>query len=403
MYKNPCVLDVETTGATNNTFGNPFCFDNKLVAVVLRTKSKAEVFQVEYGDNLFGKTLIEIADILFESDLIIGHNIKFDLNWIWQYGLGPSVVDKKLWDTGVYEYIVSRQKMISPSLNECLENRGFPLKTDIVKNDYWNQGIDTDKVPWKILSDYVKSDGNLTYSLFMAQQEEFKTLPINMRRLILLHMEDIFFFREVEHNGLMIDFDKCEKFARELDEQINDIDSNIHNLCGSSDINVDSPIHRSALLYGGSFEVDDKEDYVFTYKTGHTKVKTRRFKRSVKLPRLISPLNKSELARENLYSTDNKNLVKLSWRATGKAKKIIDMLLERAKISHLNKTYFKGFRKIYDEMGWDNKIVHGNMNQTITATGRPSSSKPNKQNMSKGFRECVISRFNYTGVKDDTL
>lgn len=398
MFKNPCVLDVETTGAVKDangftTKGNPFCPDNVMVAVGLYFKNRTYVLPIEYGGKPFGSVLAEIKKILDQADVIIGHNIKFDLNWMIRYGFGDTLSNKKLWDTGVFEYITSRQKMTSPSLNECLAKYKLPQKLDRVKSDYWDQGIDTDKIPWPILEEYTASDVKLEYWLATIQMTDLKKLPVDMQRLIRLHMEDIHFMQEVEWNGLKIDFDKCKKFAKELDATINGIDADIRRLVGSDCCNINSGDHRSAFLYGGSFEVDDWENYIFTYKNGDIKEKTRKIKRTIKMPRLINPLPKTELKKEGYFSTDTSVLTKLSWIAKGKAKKVINLLLERTSHSHLNKTYFKGFQKIYDSMKWTDNIVHGNMNQTITATGRPSSSKPNKQNMSHAFRECVISRF----------
>ncbi len=73
------------------------------------------------------------------------------------------------------------------------------------------------------------------------------------------------------------------------------------------------------------------------------------------------------------YSTDVKVLEKL--RNDGF--KIADEVLAYRELTKLNSTYINGLIKLVD----DNNRIHTNYNQTITATGRLSSTEPNLQNI----------------------
>ncbi len=72
------------------------------------------------------------------------------------------------------------------------------------------------------------------------------------------------------------------------------------------------------------------------------------------------------------YSTDAETLDKLR-----PYHPIIDAILEYRQVAKLRSTYCEGLLKVADEEG----RVHSSFNQTVTATGRLSSSEPNLQNI----------------------
>jgi DNA polymerase I-like protein with 3'-5' exonuclease and polymerase domains len=70
----------------------------------------------------------------------------------------------------------------------------------------------------------------------------------------------------------------------------------------------------------------------------------------------------------------------------------IDDFIELSAISTYLSTFVNGINKFKHD-----NILHTNLNQTITSTGRLSSSSPNLQNMPRGFtfpvKKCFVSRF----------
>lgn len=72
------------------------------------------------------------------------------------------------------------------------------------------------------------------------------------------------------------------------------------------------------------------------------------------------------------YSTNAETLEKLRPYHT-----IIDRILEYRQVAKLKSTYGDGLLKVADENG----LIHSSFNQTVTATGRLSSSEPNLQNI----------------------
>ena len=59
-----------------------------------------------------------------------------------------------------------------PSLNGTAEYYELGSKLDEVKENYWKNGIDTDKVPYKkYYADYLKQDVELTEKVMYKQME----------------------------------------------------------------------------------------------------------------------------------------------------------------------------------------------------------------------------------------
>ena len=74
--------------------------------------------------------MAKVQKILDESTLIIGHNLKFDMSWMYEFGFK---YNGKLYDTMLAEYIIMRgNKDKSLSLKECCRRHNISLKSDIL-------------------------------------------------------------------------------------------------------------------------------------------------------------------------------------------------------------------------------------------------------------------------------
>lgn len=384
------ILDTETTGAINDTKGNPFTQSNRLCYVGLCTGGNYRDFNIEYGDGPFGGALDTINSIISSSDLIVGFNLKFDLHWLRRYGI-TSFQDKKIWDCQNFEFIKSKQKEPFPSLDISLVKRGLPPKLDIVRTEYWEKGIDTDCVPEKILREYLQTDVEGTFKLYLCQMEEAQALPMATQRLISLVNQDTLTLQEMEWNGLPFDINESLEKAVELGVQITNLDKTLSNITGLNFVNFNSGDHLSCILYGGTIKEEYKEIYKFYYKDGRIKDKERWAIREHVMPTLVDPLPKTGLKKVGFYKTDEGTLRKLKGNA--KVTKLIKLLLERAKLEKLKSTYYEGFPKLHTEMEWEPNILHGQQVQCIAATGRLAGSKPNQHNLPDPIRGLVKSRY----------
>src|SRR6185369_14646790 len=151
----------------------------------------------------------------------------------------------------------------------------------------------------------------------------------------------------------------CEQESAKIDHQASEITRNLSRVYNDVPINFNSGDHLSAFLYGGTIK-EEVRTLVGHYKTGK-KVGEPRFSVSEKeheLPRLCTPIKGSELKKEGFYATNEDTLKKLKG-----ATKYIGWILELSKLDKLNGTYFKGLRKLREEMGWSVGVLHGQLNQ----------------------------------------
>jgi DNA polymerase-1 len=372
---NILVIDTETTTYSK---GSPFDARNKLVCYSFAHSDSYDA--IKWDDS--GRTTC--TDFLLSCPLVVGFNFKFDAHWLIKEGIDLSKC--KIWDVQIAEFILSNQTSRFPSLNDTCIKYGIPVKEDVVKTQYWDKGINTDEIPWDILRSYAAHDAYITLSCYHAQ---IKLMTPAQIKLCQLQCQDMMILREMEANGLPFDEELCQVRAKEMDDKISTINTELRSIYPSVPINFNSVDHLSAFLYGGTVNEDGKEHIGF-FKTG-IKAGQPKYKNIViehKLPRLYQPLKGSEMAKEGNFATDEGTMRKLKGK-----KGVIDKLLELSKLEKLNGTYYRGLVKLREEMNWEKGILHGQFNQTIAISGRLSSSKPNLQNFATELQDIFISRY----------
>ena len=381
------ILDVETTISNK---GNPFDETNKLCYIGL-LDTDASTYSIEYDDQPYRTRLEEVQAKIDEADVLVGFNIKFDLHWIRKYGI--NIVGKRVWDCQLVHFILTGQQHPYPSLNSVSAYYDLGSKLDVIADDYWKNGIDTDKIPRDLLEDYLKQDLLLTQKVYEKQMEEFALSAKNMQRLISLHNQDLVILEEMEFNGLLFDENSSTILATELEDQIAVIDKILMEYHDLVEFNPNSTEHVSSLLYGGIIKVRRREA-IGVFKTGEKKgqTKERWVEHEITFPRLINPIKGSELTKEGFFSTDDQTLKSLKTRSKY-AKDLVEVLLKRATLEKRLTAYYKGLVDLRKEMNWHEGRLHGQLNQCVARTGRLSSSKPNLQNFDGEIKTLFGSRY----------
>lgn len=379
LLANVVTFDTETTTTCK---GNPFNHTNSVVT--MQTKVNDETPEV-FAKQDFSK----VPDILQAASIVVGANLKFDLHWL-QRELGIKL--NCVWDVQLAEFILSKQQWKYPDLATMCDKYGVTRKLDVVKNEYWDKGIDTDQIPFEVLAEYGAGDVQSTYEVFLKQVELFRTTEASKFKLFRLHCNDLLVLQEMEYNGIVYDTEASLAQAESLTKQVAHLESKIHGFTDGVPLNLSSRDHISVLLYGGVIKEDTRLP-IGVYKTG-AKVGQTRYKiveKEYTLPRLVQPLKGSEMQKEGYFSTDETTLLSLKPNAV--TKKLIGWLLERSKLMKLKSTYLEGLPKIIAETGWSHNMLHSNLNQCQAGTGRLSSTKPNQQNLNPAAKKHCVTRF----------
>lgn len=388
---NYTIVDVETTIRNN---GNPFDESNSLCLVGTTStpyvNNPQSIYMIEYNAEPYKNNLELLQLSLDSTDVLVGFNIKFDLHWLRKYGI--KFKGKRIWDCQLVHFILTGQAKSYPSLNEVAAHYGIEQKLDTVKEEYWKNGIDTPEIPKDILFDYLRQDLIVTQQVFLKQQEDIKN-NIHLARLVSLHNQDLLVLEEMEYNGITYDYEWSEVLGNELEEQIDKLDTRLYQYHNHPDFNPSSNEHLSALLYGGDIKYREQVP-IGEFKTGARKGETK-YKwedKILTLPRIFTPLPKSELAKEGYYSTDEATLKQLSVKSK-KAEDVMSLIQTRATLEKRLTTYYRGLNKLNDEQNWRKGILHGQLNQCVARTGRLSSSKPNLQNFDGEIKSLFKTRY----------
>lgn len=328
----------------------------------------------------------ELQGFMEEYDLVVGFNFKHDVGWLRRYGVDFSNV--RIWDCQLAEFVLGRQLNKFPSLNEAATRLGLSPKLDVVKTEYWDKGIDTKDVPWPILSEYAVYDTELTLAVYHAQLKEMNPAQ---RRLVSLMSQDLLVLQEMEQNGITFDEEVCERKSLELNDEISTLEKQLGAVYPDIPINFNSPDQLSAFLFGGTI-VETVKERIGEFKTGLKKGQPKFGNKEVThyLPQLFT--KSPPVKKEGVYETNEGALRKV--KALDKGYNwVVAELLRLAKLDKLNGTYYKGLPALNKDMLWPKGKLHGQLHQTLAATGRLSSSKPNQQNFASELQDIFISNF----------
>lgn len=374
-------MEVLTSDWEVTTWSKGSAFDQRNKAVCVAGKHNDKETHCEFDLTVYD------SGFLLDFDLCVFFNAKFDLHWYRRLGY---VLPTKIWCCQIAEFVLSGQKIRYPSLEETAVKYNLGHKIDKIKIEYWDKGINTDAIPQPILSEYTCQDVDLTYLIYLEQVKQFEQQPA-LYKLFKLMCQDLLVLQEMEWNGQVYDEQLCLQKAAIIQTEINEILSKLSAVYPDIPINFNSPEQLSAFLYGGKVYQEAKEHVGF-FKTGKQAGQPKYKNVTIEhvLPRLVTPLPNSELAKEGYFKTDEGTLRKLKGPA---AKKFVGPLLRLSELDKLNSTYYLGLPKKNQEYHWPKGMIHGQFNQVVAQTGRLSSSNPNLQNFAGDCLDVFVTRY----------
>jgi DNA polymerase I len=268
-----------------------------------------------------------------ESIKKIGHNLKFDFKVLKNFGIEMKGL---FFDTMIASYLLnpgSRQHSLD---NLAFIELGYRMQSiEELTGETKKDKIDLTKVDLEKVAGYAIEDADITWRLHLALSEKMED-DILENVLEKIEMPLISVLAEMETTGILLDVNFLEKMRTKISKDITKLEAEIYKIAGR-EFNVASPLQIKEILF----------DELNISTAGLKRTKTG-------------------------ISTAAGELEKLRGRH-----KIIDMISDFRELSKLNNTYLKPLPKLIDK---DSRI-HTSFNQTITATGRLSSSDPNLQNI----------------------
>jgi len=191
-----------------------------------------------------------VQNMMDKTTLLIGHNIKFDLQWLWSCGWQ---YDGAVFDTMIGEYILTKGHslwMTSFSLKETCKRRKVALKDDAVQ-EWFDKGYTANQIPRDILLPYGDQDCVATGELYQAQRKEI----IKSSLVEVTHMSMTFLpvLARMEFSGAKIDTEELNKirdeYMTEKAELENTIQTTIRDVMGVKPYSHTSPEQLSQVIY----------------------------------------------------------------------------------------------------------------------------------------------------------
>lgn len=398
------VFDAETN-ILNKTIGkmkaSPFYPDNDITLGCFFDSDTNVYYYLD--KKKFGFNHANVKSVFAKYDILVGHNIKFDLLYLRknynQLYLDWVSKGGSVWDTQIVEYLLSGQTHTYPKLDDLSVKYGGELKDDKIK-EYWDNDIDTADIPmWELLA-YLQGDVHNTDKVFQAQQEQ--VMAKDMIPLVTAQMDALLALVEMEYNGIQFDSAKALVDGEVIRDKANTIEERLVYLMSEllpeeidSEITPASSVQLSALLFGGDIKCARQQPMLdpsgnsIKFKSGVRKgeVRTKKAEWSHQCIGQVTTSLSSQ-GKSGRWSTDDgtiksvcnylKALPPVPGSNTFKVKELVDTLLEWRKLTKDYNTYYVGLGKLVFPDG----KIHPNYNQCATATGRLSSSQPNAQNMS---------------------
>lgn len=320
-------LDTETT-STN-------AIEAELVGLSFAVNENQAWYVAIPANREQAQKLVNVFKPLYEDEKIVkvGQNIKYDLEVLQNYGI---TLAGKMFDTMIAHYV------IQPELHHGMDYLAeiyLNYKTihidELIGPKGKNQGNMRDVPPSEVY-EYACEDADITLKLKNILELELKKVGA----------EDLFFniemplvpvLAKIEMNGVKLDTEALKETSNIFNERMKEIEKRIYGLAGEQ-FNISSPKQVGEILFG-KMQITDKPK----------KTKTGQYITSEDV--LQSLRGKSEIVKDIL---DYRGLKKL----LGTYVDALPLLV--------NKRTGK---------------IHTSFNQTITATGRLSSSNPNLQNI----------------------
>ncbi|MGN9165279.1 DNA polymerase I [Tissierellaceae bacterium HCP3S3_D8] len=304
--------------------------EEEIIAIGIKIE-ESPIYYIDLSDGY--DEFIEGFKSIFEDESIekIGYQLKSDIIMLFRLGIK---IKKYVYDAMIAQYLINPSQndySINKLSEEYLSYYGIDEETILGKGKKQKSFMDID------------IEQRIHYIAFILETV-YGLEPIMMDKIEEFNMEELYYEVELplievlaymEFIGFKIDREELNRLGKEYEEEIDTLTNDIHDLAGM-EFNINSPKQIGEVLF-----------------------------EKLELP----VIKKTKTG----YSTNVEVLEKLIDQHP-----IISKILRYRQIVKLKSTYIDGLVKLINPK---TSRVHSSFNQTITTTGRISSTEPNLQNI----------------------
>ncbi|MCR8917229.1 DNA polymerase I [Bacteroides sp. ET225] len=320
-------LDTETTGT------DPISAE--LVGMSFSYEENQAFYVPVPPDGEEAQKIVNIFKPVFENEktVKVGQNIKYDLLVLENYGV---TLKGKMFDTMIAHYV------LQPELRHGMDYLAeIYLKYDTIKIEELigpkgkNQKNMRDLPPNEVYK-YACEDADVTLKLKNVLEGELAENGVkDLFEEIEMPLVPVLAY--MERNGVRIDTEALKETSRHFTARMNQIEEEVHQLAGTN-FNIASPKQVGEILF-------DK----------------------------LKIVEKAKKTKSGQYVTSEEVLESLKGKH-----EIVGKILEHRGLKKLLGTYIDALPQLINPK---TGRIHTSFNQTVTATGRLSSSNPNLQNI----------------------
>ena len=204
-------LDVENTVTKRGgkMHLDPFEPTNRLVMVGCLTDSGEEYL---YRDKFDG-----VQELLDQATVLIGHNISYDLMWLWECGFK---YDGPVFDTMLAEYITQRGIKQPLSLEACAMRYDLDTKKQDTLKEYFKKDMGVDEIPPEELSEYLSADLHATQQLSDTLYKKLLTKEYSgLMESVLLTNKVSTILAKIYQRGFSVDVSKLDEVRVEFEKE----------------------------------------------------------------------------------------------------------------------------------------------------------------------------------------
>ncbi|MDR0363478.1 MAG: DNA polymerase I [Bacteroidales bacterium] len=324
------------------------CFDTETTGLDVNSAELVGVsFAVTPGESWFVKVpdkkeeaikFLELFKPLFSDEKImkIAQNMKFDISILSRYNIE---VNGPLFDTMIAHYLLQPEGRHNMDFlaEQYIQYTPIPIENLIGKAGKNQDNIrNAFNVNPELVKDYACEDADVTLRLKhifspLLEKEKLEILFTAIEAPLVKTLASM------ELEGVNIDKEALNQFSNKLSEKILQIEKEIFNISSKS-FNLSSPKQLGEVLFND-----------------------------------LKIVSKAKKTKTGQYSTSEDVLLKLQ-----NEHPIINLILDYRSLSKLKSTYADALPELINP---NDGRVHTSYNQTITATGRLSSTNPNLQNI----------------------